>query len=117
MFYLQLKLIVLSYFYKKFKQYFNFKPSKVISSLDSIMEINIKYRNHLCCDIRRYHYYCKYLHQNIAHLLSHKDFEDITIYEINPSRIYDALYVYTILEFNTKYKNLGWRLKTKANKL
>ena len=103
-----IKIDSLSYFYKKFKQHFGINPSQLNVLHKPYIQFNILCSNYLCCNIESYHYFSKKLNQGTAHLLSHEDFKDITVHPISPTRIYDALYNYLVLDFK---KNVSFHAR------
>lgn len=95
-----IKIESISYFTKKCKKYLKKSPSK-LRNADKI-EIpkkfvdfqNCKYSSNLKCDIKKYKYYCDNLSPEIAELLSHDDFKDITDKTVDLRLMKDLIWDY-----------------------
>lgn len=95
-----IKIESVSYFIKKCKKYLKTSPAK-LRNIDNIKKPkhfinfeNCKYSSDLKCNINKYQYYRDNLSPEIAELLSHDDFKDITDKTVNLSRMKDLIWDY-----------------------
>lgn len=80
-----------SYFYKMFKKFHKMKPSEVKRVTNNLKAINsIEKESSLSCNIESYKYYKENLNEELAHLLSHEDFKDITYDNVNLKIVNDT---------------------------
>jgi AraC-like DNA-binding protein len=98
-----IKIESISYFTKKCKKYLKTSPSKLRyvnfeKPTFSIDFENCKYFSNLKCDIKKYHYYCENLNPEIAELLSHYDFKDITDQTIDLRQMKDIIWEYGYIQ-------------------
>lgn len=95
-----IKIESISYFTKKCKKYLKTSPAK-LRNIDNIekpkhsIDFEIcKYSSDLKCNINKFQFYCDNLSPEIAELLSHDDFKDITDETIDLRRMKDLIWDY-----------------------
>ncbi len=90
-----------SYFYKMFKKFLKMKPSEVKRVTTNLKAIKgLEEESSLGCNIESYKYYKENLNEELAHLLSHEDFKDITYDNINLKIVSDSFWRYKYLLIN-----------------
>lgn len=103
-----------SYFYKMFKKFHKIKPSEVKKVTNNLKAVkDLEKESSLSCNIESYKYYKENLNEELAHLLSHEDFKDITYDNVNLEVVKDTFWRYKHLSINTggniSYPQAGFR--------